>query len=289
MSQVLPAPSPPRLTEVPARPPYLGRLLELRADPLAMLTRLASAYGDYVRFRVLTERIVLVTHPDLVEELLVKHRGLERDRVTHSLRPVLGQGLLTAEGDHWKQQRARMAPSFSPRQVAGYGDVMVASARAEAAPTGHQNLHPYFSALTFDVVIRTLFGMAPGGEAAEVAPLLDSLMDAFEVENRTLWRWVPWEVPSPHRVRVRRQVARLHALMDGLIARARANPDARTLVARIMEARDETGAPMADAQLRDELLTMILAGHETTALTLTYAVWQLAEHPALQEELHAEI
>jgi len=280
---------PHRLVEVPSRPPWLGRLLELRADPLAMLIRLVRTHGDFVRFRVFHERVCVVAHPDLVEELLVKHRDVGRDRVTLSLKPVLGEGLLTAEGQPWRQQRSRMAPSFTPRQVVGYGDVMVETARATAPPAGRQNLHPYFSALTFDVVIRTLFGMQPGGEAAEVAPLLDSMMDAFEIENRTLWRFVPWRVPGPHRRRVTRGVERLDAVFAGLIARARANPDERTLAARIMEARDEHGRPMGDVQLRDELLTMILAGHETTALTLTYTVWQLAEHPEIQAALHAEV
>lgn len=281
-------PTTPRLVRMPSRPPYLGRLFELRRDPLAMITRVARGYGDLVEFRVFDERVWIVSHPDLIEELLVRHR-LPRDRVSHSLDTVLGQGLLTAEGEHWRRSRARMAPSFTPRQVAGYGEVMVRSAAERPPPIGRQNLHTYFSALTLDVVIRTLFGIEPANEAGSLGRMLDELMAAFEVENRTVWRFVPWAVPSPHRRRVARHVASLDALFARLIARARTSPDDATLLARLLEIRDDDGAGLSDQQLRDELLTMILAGHETTALTLTYAVWQLAEHPPLQAEVLAKV
>ena len=270
--------------------PVVGSLLEIDGDPLTFMTHVARTFGDVARFKVGGSTFVQVSHPALAEELLVGHsQDTTKDRITRGLDGVLGKGLLTDEGPHWRAQRKRIAPSFQPRHLAGYGAAMVRSAN-EHLPDGAVDVHQTMTTITLAIVERTLFGCEPGGQASEVGRILEVLMHAFEKDQRTIWRVVPPWVPGTHRVAVRAQTRRLDEILADLVARARAaGVDRDDLLGRLMAARDDDGAPMTDLELRDELVTLFLAGHETTALALSYAVWLLAEHPEIQEAVHAEL
>lgn len=271
--------------------PVVGVLWAMKGDPLVFLTDLARRYGDLARFRVGNVTFTHVAHPDLVEELLVRRKDVTgRDIITRNLDDVLGQGLLTSDGEHWRRQRRRIAPSFQPRHLKAYGEAMVDSALQRLPEVGTRDVHADMSALTLDIVIRTLFGAEPGGEAGRVGPLLEGLMTAFETEQRTLWRLVPDWVPGRHRRQVAASTAILDRLLMDLVRRAR-NDDADRddLLARLLAARDEEGQGMTDRELRDELVTLFLAGHETTALALSYALYLLAEHPEHQDAARAEV
>jgi len=273
--------------------PLMGSLPMLARDTLGFFEGLAADYGDVVPFRVGGVRTWHVSHPDLVEDLLVRQkRSLEKDIVTHELSSVLGQGLLTSEGATWKRQRRLIAPSFTPRHIAGYGDAMVRST-AEALPPVQEDrdIHEDFTRITLHIVLRTLFGMEPRGQAAKVGDILDGLMASFEVENRTAWRLVPEWVPGRHRREVDRLTGELDTLIFELIDATRRadDPDRTDLLAVLLRARDDEGRAMGDQQLRDEVLTLFLAGHETTALALSYAAYLLAEHPEHLERLHQEL
>lgn len=279
--------------EGPRGLPVVGALPDLARDALGFLDAMSRTYGDLVPFRVGRRRAWLVTHPDQVEELLLTHRDdLEKDTITHELSAVLGQGLLTNEGASWKRQRRIIAPSFTPRHLAAYGEAMVQST-VEQLPAlrGPRDVHEDFTKITLHIVLRTLFGAEPDGESAEVGEVLERLMASFEVENRTLWRLVPDWVPGAHRRQVDRAREELDAIIYGLLRRARAEgTEGRVdLLARLLEARDDDGTGMSDEQLRDELLTLFLAGHETTALALSYTTWLLAEHPEVLADVHAEL
>ncbi len=270
----------------------VGNLYAFAGSPLSFFEKVARDYGDVTRFPIGRKAIVLVTHPVVAEDLLVKERDhLIHDLVTRELSSVLGDGLLTAEGEVWKRQRRLIAPSFTPKHLGHYATAMV-DAALEHLPVadGERDIHHDFTAVTLDIVVRTLFGATPSAEAARVGPLLDELMGAFERENRTAWRMMPAWMPAAHRRQVDRAVAELDALLMGLVARARASGiDSDTLLGRLLAARDDDGRGMDDRQLRDELLTIFLAGHETTALALSYTLWLLAEHPEVQAEVHAEL
>jgi cytochrome P450 len=271
--------------------PVVGSPWLVGRDPLIGLTRIARAYGDLAQFRVGRRHVFVVSHPDLIEEVLVRQRERTmKDTVTRELSSVLGQGLLTGHGAHWKRQRRRIAPSFQPRHLGSYAEAMGKSTRDRLPPPGPQDAHELSAAITLDIVIRTIFGAEPSGEAGQVGPLLADLMTAFELEQRTFWRFVPDWVPGQHRARVERATLGLHALIDRLVARGRARgSDADDLLCRLLAARDDDGQAMSDAELRDELLTLFLAGHETTALAVSYALWMLAEHPEIQDRVHAEL
>lgn len=273
--------------------PVVGTLGELRRDALGFLTGMARTYGDVVPFHVGRKRAWLISHPDAIHEVFVAQKdGVIKDVVTRELAAVLGQGLLTSEGEHWKRQRRLIAPSFTPKHLAAYGEAMVAStveAMPEASPD--VDIHGAFTKITLHIVLRTIFGLEPAGEAARVGEVLEGLMEAFERENRTLWRVIPEWVPARHRRRVDVLRAELDTLIYGLVAKARreGTEDRTDLLARLLAAQDDDGTRMDDQQLRDELLTLFLAGHETTALALSYATWLLAEHPEVQDDLVAEL
>lgn len=270
--------------------PVVGSLWEMDGDPLRFMTRVARRYGDVARFRAGPDSFVMVSHPSLVEDLLV---GLKdhttKDRITRGLDEVLGQGLLTSDGPHWRTQRRRVAPSFQPRHLAAYGDAMTRSTLERLPEPGVRDVHASTGAIALDIVIRTLFGAEPGGETDRVGALLGGLMDAFETEQRTIWRVIPDWVPGPHRRAVKRSTAELDALLMDLVARAREAGAGDSLLGRLLDARDDDGVGMTDRELRDELVTLFLAGHETTALTLAYTLWLLAEHPEHQDRVRAEL
>jgi cytochrome P450 len=258
-------------------------------DPLGNMERLHAAWGDVVTFRLARDRLVLLAHPDDVEAVLVGGKdAVAKDRVTRSLSSVMGEGLLTAEGEGWKRHRRLLAPSFAPKQVAAYGEVMVASARARIPAPGEVEIHHLMGELALDIVVRTLFGSEPVPEVERVHPSIARLMEVFEIENRSVWRFVPDWVPGPHRREAVSRAAELRAVLGAVVAHRRAGAPGPDLLWRMLEARDESGG-LSDAELMDEAITVFLAGHETTAIALSFALWLLAGNPAAQERARDEV
>lgn len=274
----------------PTHYPLIGNPFAVTRDSLSGLARLTRVHGDLTEFWVGRRHVVVANHPELVEEILVRQRDrIQKDTITHELSAILGQGLVTSEGAHWKRQRRAIAPSFQPRHLAHYGEDMVRSALECLPPTGSSDVHRSMSAATLHIVIRTIFGAEPDGEAGRVGELVEDLMEAFFTEQRTAWRLVPKAIPAAHRKRVEAVRAALDAVLYDLIARARRSTDDRSLLGRLLAARDDDEAGMTDEELRDELITLFLAGHETTSLWLAFTIWLLAEHPELQDRAIAEV
>ncbi len=281
----------PSHTPGPRGLPVIGNLHRFARDPLGFVSSVPKDYGDVTRCKVAGMSYVQIADPALADHVLRAHKAhLVRDRTTKNLEAVLGQGLLTSDGPLWRRQRRLIAPSFTPKQLAGYADIMRASAVRRLPPAGDRNIHKDTGDVALDVVIRTLFGTDVADETQRVAPLLDEMMNAFKRENRTVWRMIPRWVPARHRRHVDRLKAEFHGLLDRLIARARRSAlDDDLLLSRLLAARDDDGSGMDDGQLRDELITLFIAGHETTALALAYTFLLLAEHPEVQERVHAEL
>ncbi len=276
--------------------PGVGSPWLLGRDLLVGLPSLARTYGDRVAFTIAGRHVVLLNHPDDIEILLVKERKRTvKDEVTHRLSDVLGQGLLTSENPVWKRHRKQIAPSFQPRHLQQYGDIMTEVAHAHLSTLCRTlDVHRDFTtAVTLDIVVRTVFGAEPTGEAGQVGELLDALMYAFETEQRTGWRFVPKWVPGAHRREVVEVTNALDGIIDRLVeagrARVAAGETSDDLLCRLLVAEDEQGVRLTDEEMRDELLTLFLAGHETTSLWLAFAFWLLAEHPEIQSRAHAEV
>ena len=283
---------------VPARPPWsdfvqLHRLFG--KDILAGLTFVHRRYGDFVRTR-LPLQLYFVADPQVIEEILVKKaEWFHKDRTSRLLSRVIGNGLLINEGDSWRRQRRLLQPAFHHQQLQSYASLMVAE--AERAAQGWRagevrNVHEDMMGVTMRIVAGTLFGADVSQSASDLGGVISTLMEDF---TRLLglagrFRPPPW-VPTPANRRFRRSAARVEAVILDIIEARRkslAEPGS-DLLALLIAARDEEGGKMTDAQVRDEALTLFLAGHETTALTLTYALHLLARHPEVQTRLDDEL
>ncbi|MHB1558639.1 MAG: cytochrome P450 [Isosphaeraceae bacterium] len=299
MSSAPTAPTQPRITAT-SRPPgpprrgLSGNLRAFSADRLGSLDRWAREYGDLVSARFGPMPILFTNHPDLVEEVLVhqnrkfiKHYRLRQAKLT------LGQGLLTSEGDFWRQQRKLAQPAFHRDRIAGYAALMVEYTDrllAEWSDGQARDIQADMMRLTLEIVTKALFGAELGNDAHEVREAMETLMHSFLATTASpviVPRWIP----TPNNLRVKAAIRRLDRVLFRIITRRREeNQDRGDLLSMLLAARDdESGRGMTDRQLRDECMTLFLAGHETTASTLAWAWWLLAQHPEAEARLHDEV
>ncbi len=269
-------------------------LQAFRRDPLTLLTRLAER-GDVVPFQIGSQPMALINHPDLIREVLVtKNRAFVKGRVLQRARRLLGEGLLTSEGDVHLRQRRLIQPAFHRQRIAAYGAVMVAAAEARSA-RWHDgeiiDISRELMAITLRVVGATLFSADTEADAAEVFAAMHDLVAMFDLAVLPFADWL-LALPLPPARRFQTAKNRLDAIIYRIIATRRADPvDRGDLLSMLLLAVDHEGDGyrMTDAQLRDELLTLFLAGHETTANALSWAIYLLGQHPALAAAVTAEI
>jgi cytochrome P450 len=209
-----------------------------------------------------------------------------------ALRPLLGNGLLGSEGEEWRRARAMAQPAFQSRQIQQYAATMVDDTERMIAswrPGETRNVHADMMRLTSQIVTKTLFDVDVDDAEGSIGKNLEAAMMFYA---NPLSMWPKWRhVPTPTNLRFRRTLRHLDELIFKMIRERREEgPGDRTdLLSRLLSAEDEQGRKMSDTELRDELLTLFLAGHETTALTLTYTFYLLATNPDAEVELHAEI
>lgn len=279
----------------PKGKPLFGHLFAFRRDPIGFLMSIARDYGDIVHFRVGPQNVFLFNHPDYIKDVLVTHsrnfiksRGLERTKV------LLGEGLLTSEGDFHHRQRRLIQPAFHRQRIAAYAVIMTdyGARMGERWQDGATvDIAQEMKRLTLAIAGKTLFNADVESEANEIGDALTVAMD----EWRT--RVLPFselfdKLPLPGNRRLQRAQNRLDATVYRIINEHRASGvDQGDLLSMLLRAQDEEGdgGQMSDKQLRDEALTILLAGHETTANALTWVWYLLSEHPDVERMLHAEI
>ena len=270
----------------------LGHLSYLRGDLLAFYTRSARECGDVALLRFGLKKVWLVSDPALVGEVLasrdfIKHYALRMNRL------LLGDGLLSSEGDFWLRQRRLIQPAFLRGRVLAYGRdfVELAQRQTEGWRDGEtRDIHAEMRGLTMAIAARTLFG-ADVGEAhgAEVASALEGTMASFSDRLFSILR-LPEYFPTPTNVRAWFAVRRLDRVLYSIIAGRKKDGPGDDLLSILLQARDEQdGKGMTEKQLRDEAMTLFLAGHETTALALTYTLYLLARHPEAAAKLRDEV
>jgi cytochrome P450 len=276
--------------------PLIGSLIYRPggASPLEFFTNLARTYGDVSSYRMAGEQLFLVNEPRLIRDVLVTHnknftksRGLERSK------PLLGQGLLTSEGAMHLRQRRLMQPAFHRDRVAGYGDLMVGYAdRMRTAWTDGATLDisREMNRLTLSIVGKTLFDVDVEQQAAAVGEALTAVMESFWMMMLPFAELLE-RLPVPKLRRARMARARLDAIIYRMIADRRASGrDHGDLLSMLLSAQDEDeGGGMTDQQVRDEAMTIFLAGHETTANALTWTWYLLSGAPEIEARLHAEV
>lgn len=273
----------------------LSNLLHFRRDPLAFLTRLARDYGDVVQVGFGTQQFVLINHPDYIRDLLVtNHRNFHKGRGLERAKALLGNGLLTSEGDFHRRQRRLAAPAFHRQRVEAYGAVMVEYTvkMLDRWQSGTVlDLDQEMMRLTLAIAGTTLFRSDVEGEAQEIGAALTDIMEAFRIFQLPLAELLE-RLPLPSVRRFERSRARLDKTIYRMIAERRASGEDRgDLLSMLLHARDELGdgGGMTDAQVRDEALTILLAGHETTANALTWTLYLVSQHPEVEAKLQAEL
>ena len=267
----------------------LGSALDLRRDMLGTCERAFQRYGDAVRFLAgppgARLELHLLFHPDAAHRVLAGwSTNYRKENVFYSeLRSAFGDGLLTTQDVRWQRQKRYLQPLFAPRRVNGYATAMAEQVRPivrqwRARPPGTVDLHEEMTRLTLATVCRILFGEDVGQVLPVVQRTFGPLGDA--VRRRALAGGrVPLSWPTPVNQRLRRARLGLQGACDEIVAHRRATRDRREdLLGLLLDARDE-GNRLSDAEIRDQVLIFLLAGHETTSTALTYALHLLGRHP----------
>jgi cytochrome P450 len=268
-------------------------LLRVRRDPIAYLLEVVRRHGDVAFFEVGPFRVYLLSHPDHVRDVLVvNHRKFRKGQGLQEARRILGDGLLTSEGDLHRRQRRLINPVFHHDRVAGYGEAMAAHAEARASLWREGqvlDVHREMMALTLAIVGKTLFGAEVGEEAARrVGVALSGALDTF---NRFFlpFQRVLDRLPLPSNRRLAEARRTVDEVVYGMIRERRGSGDRGDLLALLMAAEEEGGGTMTDGQVRDEAVTLFLAGHETTANALAWTWYLLSQHPEAEARVHAEV
>ncbi|WP_431957868.1 cytochrome P450 [Nocardia lijiangensis] len=276
----------------------LGAYLDYRADPLTLFYEQAVAHGGSVRLRLVHQQVHLLVEPDHINQVLVTNAAKYAKGISYqSLNYLLGPGLLTSGGELWKRQRALIKPAFARRHVDTEIPLMIACGQRmlerldkRAADGTAFDLVPEVMGFAADVVCRATMG-------ADIDGVLPQIED--DVREGVSWVMqhmaapiqIPPSVPTPANRRFRGVLNRLHRVVDDVIqghrAAAAGAPD--SLLSRLLVARDDAGHAMDDEQLRHEVLTFLLAGHETTGGALAWTVYELCRNPAVLERVRTEI
>jgi cytochrome P450 len=269
-----------------------GALPRLRHDILGFFEDCFREYGDAVYFRVANRRAMLLSHPEDIEQVLVaENRHFVKNYAMRFLRPLLGRGLLLNEGPDWLRQRRLIQPAFTRPKVEGYVPAMVECTRQMLA-RWQAGCAVDFSAamlrLTMTIGGRTLLGIDAGSHFREVVQCLQTVLDDFLQRLGRPLVLPPW-VPTPGNLRLRRAIRHLDQILQQLIERRRREQAGDDALSLLVRARDEVdGGGLSDRQLRDEVMTLFLAGHETTANALTWTWHLLSQHPDVQAEVRRE-
>lgn len=240
--------------------------------------------------------VYFVADPDGIETVLVtKSRDVIKNFALRKSRSVLGNGLLTSEGDFWRRQRRLMQPAFHRQRIAGYGSRIVEMTEQMLVSWKHgqvRDIHADMMELTLNIISKTVFDVDVTGMAHTIDAALNVLMEDFTQRlSSPILFLVPASAPLPANLRVRAAVQQLDALIYRIINERRlSGEDHGDLLSMLLHAQDEDdGSQMSDTQLRDEVFTLMLAGHETTALALSWAWYLLAQNPVVEIRLYEEL
>ncbi len=278
--------------------PILGNTGQYANDPFSFLTACADAYGDVVRFDFGPTPIYMLTNPADIQRVLVGDERLYRKPKFQddAVGDLLGEGLLLSEGETWRRQRTLAQPAFHMQRIASLDEVMTdrATATADGWHDGDVvNIETAMARLTVEIIVATMFGADIDERTVRrVQENLEPLGRRFE--PRPLRFLIPNWVPTEENREYRRSIGELEAVIDDILAQRRGtegeddDPDAPLdLLSILLRARAR--GEQTDRQVRDELMTMLLAGHDTTALTLTYTWYLLSQHPEVEARVHAEL
>jgi cytochrome P450 len=273
----------------------MGVMQEFNRDSLGFIERCAREYGDVVWMRFLYVPAIFLYHPDDIEHVLVTNpRNFIKSMSLRSnfFQRLVGNGLLTSQGEEWRRQRRLSQPAFHRERVATYANVMVdytqrLTSKWQAGET--RDIHRDMMRLTLEIVVSCLFSADVSSDVDEVGATLKELVKPFASQATLKWI-LNNRLPTPAHFRFHALAKKIDKVVYRIISERRASgKDEGDLLSMLLAARDEDGSQMSDRQLRDEVMTLFLAGHETTALTLAWSWYLLGTHPEVERKFHAEL
>lgn len=277
----------------------IGHARELLRDGVGFLLQSQAKYGDIVRLKLGPRVAFALFHPDHVQHVFIKRREIytKQSRGFNKLRQVIGDGLLTSEGDFWLRQRKLSQPAFSATRLAAFASSMVIATEQTMQPwdAANRDARPIaiaeeMMALTMRIVGETLLGADVTADTSDVGPALSLVIEEINRRIHSVWNFSE-RLPLRRNRRHQQALQTLDRSVQKIIDQHRNQPAASDdLLTMLMQARDEeTGAQMSDKQLRDEVMTFFLAGHETTAKALTWTFYLLSQHVEVRRRLEREV
>ena len=276
----------------------LGNLRAFRRDVLKLMLDSVKEFGDLVRFRLGPLTVHLINHPDHVEYVL-QSGSRNYDKATRSsakIRAISGDSLLVSNGDLWKRQRRLIQPTFHRDRIAslagkmiGFTNGMLESWRANLGTDRPLDIASEMMRLTYRIVGKTLLGADVGSDSTTVEHAMETML------AHTYRSWgsiiaLPASFPTPANLRFRRALKAVDDVVRRIIANQRdGKRTGDNLLSMLLEAWDEDGQGLSDAELRNETVTFLLAGHETTANTLAWTFYLLSQNPSIEKQLRAEL
>lgn len=283
----------------PSRPPgpaghwLVGCIPELLRDTPGFLTACARQYGDCIEVPVGLRRALLVSHPEFIEQLLVRHNDcFVKNFAFRTIRPVLGNGLILASGTEWKRQRNLVTPTFHRdrilphcEQIAHWTERSIASWQADVLV----DLQEQVMKMILAINARILFGVDLSQSATDVVSSMRTIQECIRIRAVRLLP-IPDSIPTPANLRLQRATRRVDQIVYRMISDRRAQPDPpQDLLTSLVNSRDDSSTVTHDRQLRDEIMSLLLASHETTAQSLVWTLLLLSQHPDEEDQLHNEL
>lgn len=271
-----------------------GHLLSLRNDSLNFTTQNMREYGGIVHLKLGKYDGYQVTDPELLHQILTTDSRIWHKSVVYKgiLADYLGNGLLVSDGDFWRRQRKLMQPTFHTKRISAYAEIMVDYTQRMLGQWQTEqvlDVDAEMMRLTLFIVGKTLFDADLKDESAKITTALGNMLHDIMDEARSLIHLPDW-IPTPLRIRKQRTIQMLEDVIMPIIEERRESLEDRgDLLSMLLMAQDDDGSGMTDEQVKHEALTIVLAGHETTANALTWALYLLSQHPEIESTLHEEI
>jgi len=285
----------PLLPPGPKGLPIFGSLIAFFRDMLGFMINAKNEYGDIVHFKILGRKVFLLNHPELIKDVLVKHdRNFTKSRALERSKLILGNGLITSEGEYHLRQRRLAQPAFHHQRISSYGKIMAdyASHLSDRWQEGDTvEMHREMMTLTLAIVGKTLYDTDVESETDEIGNAVTVIIDMFP---RMLFPFseILDKIPLPETIRFEKARERLNKTVYGMIEQRRSSGEDRgDLLSMFLIAQDDEGdgGRMSDLQVRDEIMTIFLAGHETVANALTWTWYLLSQNPDVERKLHEEL
>ncbi|HEY8186582.1 MAG TPA: cytochrome P450 [Pyrinomonadaceae bacterium] len=273
---------------------FLGVMSEFTRDTFGFIERCRD-YGDVVSMRFLYVTAYFLYHPDDIEYVVstnAKNFIKSRNQRSALFQRLVGNGLLTSEGEAWKRQRRLAQPAFHRHRINAYAETMVDYAQRTISTWQDgevRDIHRYMMRLTLEIVVKTLFNADVSGDADKVGHVLARITKPFAAQATVKWI-LDNRLPTLTHRRFNRDAREIDSIVYRIINERRSSgQDEGDLLSMLLKAHDEEGGDRNDKQLRDEVMTIFLAGHETSALTLSWAWYLMAQNPEIERKFHAEL